>query len=402
MATFYFNNWSNDGLWETVAVYYTGSFAFSGQPADGDTVSLYGLTYEFDSDESTSAGTPVAIGADLAATLDNLVTALMTDFSGSDGVTITSTGSAVNISVSPTYESLNSFSASSSVITVNDLSGGSVGNWSLNTFNGPQATSLPTSTDDVVANASITGNGSTVANFTLEDTIGSGIVFSGELTVTGVATFIGGLFSSYRASNEGTINGDAIFLNANNGEAGTVNGDVVFGDASSWGTNYGYIDGNAVFNGSWNGEYWLATTPASQGYVTGDAEFNSGVQGSGGQYSGSLDSISYGGVGGTATFNGNSYVAGGYCPVAIFNDTSSLGYLYFEPGASWGVVGTATFNDYSYIAATATYNFRQCIISGATFRGNSRNDLGLDPAGQTTAQIAYDKGINGSSILGVV
>jgi hypothetical protein len=405
MATFYFTNEAADGNWETVSVYYTGSFVFSGQPADGDTVSLYGFTYEFDSDESTSGGTPVAIGASLSATLSNLVTALMADLSGPYvGFDATSTGSAVNISVPPGSEGGSSFSAAGSVITANDLAGGSVGNWRLNAVDGPLATALPTSTDDVYVNGSITGNGSTVKDFTIEAAYYSGTVtFSGTLTVTGVASFIGSDFSS-RCINEGTITGNAAFnYYSFNGDTGVVTGNATFDNSSS---NLGVVTGNATFsNYSRNGDRY--GTAATQGYVGGNATFNdSCTQDSSQMLSfGDLDAA---GVGGTATFNDSSRAAGGYCPTAIFNDSSSLGYPA-EYDWSWGQVGTATFNDNSYVAAGALQSLYALgvysCMGSPTFRDNARNNLGLLPSSyEPTPEVtlAYDKGINGSSILGVV
>lgn len=50
---------------------------FSAQPANGDTLVIGGTTYEFDSDSSVGVGnTAVTIGADLATTLNNLITAV--------------------------------------------------------------------------------------------------------------------------------------------------------------------------------------------------------------------------------------------------------------------------------------------------------------------------------------
>lgn len=55
-------------------------FKFAGQPGDTDTIQINQRTYEFDSNSSiTSGNISVTIGADIGATLDNLVTAIETN-----------------------------------------------------------------------------------------------------------------------------------------------------------------------------------------------------------------------------------------------------------------------------------------------------------------------------------
>lgn len=68
----------DDGTQLNTDVYAAGSITFSGgQPADGDTVTIYNTVYEFDSNSDTSIGTiPVTIGATSTETASNLVTAI--------------------------------------------------------------------------------------------------------------------------------------------------------------------------------------------------------------------------------------------------------------------------------------------------------------------------------------
>jgi flagellar hook protein FlgE len=87
------------------AVYSQGQLEFTGQPADGDVVTIGGTTYEFDSNSSVGAGhTSVAIGATLPLTIGNLATATgdsrMT--AGSSTLTITQAGGKGALTVDAT------------------------------------------------------------------------------------------------------------------------------------------------------------------------------------------------------------------------------------------------------------------------------------------------------------
>jgi flagellar hook protein FlgE len=74
----------------------SGTVAFSGQPADGDTIVVNGVTYEFDSNATTTPGnTAVAIGGSATATVAALVAAI-------GDARITSTGTTLNIDQSLT------------------------------------------------------------------------------------------------------------------------------------------------------------------------------------------------------------------------------------------------------------------------------------------------------------
>jgi len=87
-----------------------GQLNFTGQPADGDTVTIGGTTYEFDSNASVTGGhTAVAIGSSLPLTLTNLATAV-----GDPRVAATS--SAITITQAPAGQAL-TVNPSSSAIT---------------------------------------------------------------------------------------------------------------------------------------------------------------------------------------------------------------------------------------------------------------------------------------------
>lgn len=81
-----------------------GQLEFTGQPADGDTVTIGGTTYEFDSNSSVSgSNTSVAIGTTLPLTLSNLTTAVGDPrvVAGSSSLTITQTPGSAALTVTP-------------------------------------------------------------------------------------------------------------------------------------------------------------------------------------------------------------------------------------------------------------------------------------------------------------
>lgn len=109
------------------------------------------------------------------------------------------------------------------------------GNW-FDESNNP-ASSLPTSSDSVIATASIlsnSGSAPTIVNFTLQ---GYDSILSSYLNVTGTATFKN---NSY---NNGTISGDCIFQDKSY-NLGTVDGNATFKNRSD---NRAGITGNVTF-----------------------------------------------------------------------------------------------------------------------------------------------------------
>jgi hypothetical protein len=199
-----------------------------------------------------------------------------------------------------------------------------LGNWWMNSGFTVPATALPTSSDSVVASVGLaTDAPRTVVNFI------TNARFSGDLTVTGVATF-----SGY----------------ANNG--GTITGDCIFNDNSY---HHGAISGNCIFNDS----SWISFWASFNGTITGNCTFNDN------SYNGGTI------TGGDCTFNGNSSNGG-------------------------TITGDCTFNDSSYNQGTVAYD--------ATFNDSSYNQGTV--AGTRTFQnrtpYPIPRGINGSSILGVI
>ena len=136
-----------------------------------------------------------------------------------------------------------------------------LGNWWTNAGHTTQATTLPTSADDVIATDSIlsnSGSAPTVVNFTLNDPS-----------------------TTYRSL--------AIAI--------TVKGDATFND-SSYNDNYGGVSSNATFNDS----------AYNDGYITGDATFNGSSYNNG--------TVQYG----NATFTGSSYNNGTVGGVEAYNN----------------------------------------------------------------------------------
>lgn len=200
------------------------------------------------------------------------------------------------------------------------------------------------------------------------------------------------------ATRLGTINGSGIFVN--NAECnGTVNGNCVFSDSSYFGADTQgshVINGNVIFNnslaerGTINGDVVFNGTSASFSNLT----INPTTQDpSGVIYN---DYSWHGGLSLYATFNDNSYVTGGVGPdgditnTAIFNDYSR----------NDGIVQNATFNHASFNGQNLGRINGNCIFNDVSYNiGNITN--GLASAG-TREPWPIKRGINGSSILGVV
>jgi flagellar hook protein FlgE len=81
-----------------------GQLSFTSQPADGDTVTIGGTTYEFDSNSSVGSGnTSVSIGSTLALSIANLATAANDPrvVAGSNALTITQSSGSSALTVDP-------------------------------------------------------------------------------------------------------------------------------------------------------------------------------------------------------------------------------------------------------------------------------------------------------------
>jgi phage baseplate assembly protein gpV len=215
-----------------------------------------------------------------------------------------------------------------------DYDWATLGNWRLDNFTGTRvpATSLPTSSDDVVVAADVwtnAGSAPTVANLTV----------------------LGGNFAI--SSQTITVPGVAYFGPASSMECGVAGGEVIADGCNSYGQNGALtITGHLTVNGG----------TVIQQFIGCDAVFN--------------DTSSFGDyLMGNGTFNHNSR-SGTYMSVnydATFNDSSYC---------DGPVDGDATFNDSSYCTANG-------VIAGTETYANR-------------TPYPIPRGINGSSILGVI
>jgi hypothetical protein len=283
-----------------------------------------------------------------------------------------------------------------------------LGNWWMNSGFTVPATALPTSSDSVVASVRIDTDGPReVVNATVD---GSGTAMSGELTVTGLCTFNN---SSY---NNATITGNATFNNSSTNR-NTVSGNATFTYLTA--TNGNVVDVTGYANGIVGGltkdsagntiTSWTFDTTNNNGTVSGDCIFNA-------------NSGNYGTITGNCTFNEESYNYDTITGDCTFND-------YSWNGSGGNITGYCTFNDYSYqmdtIDGNCTFNHNsQNSLSGntgnATFNDSSYND-GTIGGDTTFNDSSYNngtvnggryfsnrtpypipRGINGSSILGVI
>ena len=238
-----------------------------------------------------------------------------------------------------------------------------LGNWRLDNYTSTRipATSLPTSTDDaVVVDVKVSlgaGGAKSIRNITLSAPTQPGIVWLefGTLTVTGVATF-----------NDGTnldgvdLVGDAIFNDTGVLTSGvTISGNVTFNDNSQFGSGA------------------AASIPAGKQWVFND------------------DSLVFGNLTGSPTFNGTASNGGTITGNPVFNEFASNGY-----GIGGTVVGNATFNDAAtsdgYVTGNATFNDISSnygtVDGDATFDGVSANFYGTVTGNATFNDSSYNTG----------
>ena len=223
-------------------------------------------------------------------------------------------------------------------------------NWFFDTNYSYLPSFIPTSADNVIANNNIFTNGAgqpTVKNFS--STYLSCVELGINLTVTEMATF-----TCYNPNTAITV--------------GTT------------------LTGNATFNG--------VASPA--GTVTGSGIFNDGTHNDGTVGYGVFNDTSSNGLNGGLGGNSIGYVTNN----AIFNDSSTNGG---GQGGSKGIVsGNAIFNDssvnncYLDINGSPPETGDGFVVGSGTFRGQSKNKKGVG-----SVILAYDKGINGSNILGI-
>jgi hypothetical protein len=290
-----------------------------------------------------------------------------------------------------------------------DTDWATLGNWWTSGAFTTQASALPTSSDSVVLSATCdTNSGSepTVVNLTYS----SGNLEGVAVTVTGNATF------NDSSVNDGTVTGNATF-NDNTQNAGNVTGNAVFnGNTTNYsavtgnatfnvqGFNFGTIGGNATFND--DSRNLVSSEFNLIGTVTGNATFTA---------SSYLGNPNIGAVGGTVTFSSASPVS--FTMNAATGDwtADTTNWVFTTAGQNW------TFNDSSVLGGYDFSNGSVVITGNATFNDSSTNQYGTVTGNATfelssaAAQIsgnyvgaygsisfAYEKGINGSSILGVI
>jgi hypothetical protein len=233
-----------------------------------------------------------------------------------------------------------------------------LGNWWMDSGFTAPAADLPTSADSVVASVTLVlGGPRTVVNFAMTDG-----TINGTLTVTGICTF-GGQYSSA----EGVINGDCVFNDESIvSNSSTINGDCTFNDSSFISGGSDTVNGDCVFN---DNSYTYGT-------ITGDCIFND-------------NSYAYGTITGNCIFNHSSINYGTITGDCIFNH-SSINYDT--------ITGDCIFNDSSWNSNTingyAIFNDSSYFLTFALF--------GVTPDFQNRTPYPIPRGINGSSILGVI
>jgi hypothetical protein len=323
-----------------------------------------------------------------------------------------------------------------------------LGNWWTNAEHTIPATGLPTSSDSVIATTSIwtnSGSAPTVVNLTVTST--EYIYLDIPITVTGHATLT-------TTINSNTITGNATFSNGWNDQNGAVTGNATFNDGSY---NGGTVTGDATFNdnsynnynGTVTGNGTFNNSSFNNDTVTGNGTFNDNSYTNGvvaGNATFNDNSYNNGSVDSNATFNHNSYNANTVTGNATFTASSFGGNTGIPTDPVYNVVGTVTFssatpvtftlNDYNWQADTSSWVFstagQKWIVNGSSslytsingasiFNGTpSLNGVGVTGAATFSVAaaayyissggygtygsvtIAYEKGINGSSILGVV
>ena len=386
MATFYFNGavddeWTELGNWwmNYDAETDTYSVPATSLPTSTDSIEVRG-------DISSNSGSePTVVNAAF--------------FAGGSLVTITVTGNCT----------FNGGSYLAGIIngncTFND--GYAISTSTINgnaTFNGLGRThgtvtgnAIFTASEFVSTNLAVTDSGAFSWNM---GNIGGTITFSSETPVSFVVNGGGGIyqdgttvFGAYAsdwifatpgqhwtfnngAINTGTINAPCTFNDGsyNDGSyGGTITGDCTFNDGSY---NTGVITGDCTFNDAYNSSNY------GGGTITGDCTFNDG----------SYNDGSYGGtITGDCTFNDDSYNNGTITGNCTFND-SARNYV-IQNGILVGVGkvnGNCTFS-----LSSAALHIDQALDSISQIAGNDQSITG-------TIDFKYDKGINGSSILGVV
>lgn len=261
-------------------------------------------------------------------------------------------------------------------------------NWWTDVGLTTQASSLPSSTDDVflLSIPSNSGNQPTVNSLTADASL---VFLTFPIAVTTIATF------NYTSENRSTVTGDAIFNTSSVNYGGTVIGNATFNN-NSYADAASTIDGDVTLND--NGLILGAT-------VTGNATFNNSEITN-------VGAAAYANIDGTITFNnpivftfsGENYNWNGSSNAWIFNDThewvfnsgaSNLGYVngnatFYNNSANFNlqnrnatVDGDAVFNDSSFNGDIVTGN--------ATFNDSAKNNSGAGHAGTVQGDATFSQ-----------
>lgn len=277
-----------------------------------------------------------------------------------------------------------------------------LGNWWDDSGFTTPASALPTSSDSVIASATISSNSGS-APTVIDFTIGGGSytiqLSSTILTVTGTATF------NDSTSLLAQINGSVVFNDTSFNDNGVIVGNVVFNDSSyhdGTGTQYG-ITGNVTFNNNsycigpidgnnitvtFNDSSILGVWDGTQGgYITGNAEFND-------------NSIKRGNVTGTITWNSTYHPDGDgltyYFNGVVDNDWNNIGNWWLDSGFTVPIttlIGLPQNIDSVVASANITSN------SGS--EPTVANFTITDAEMRTNSNITNSAIFNGSSILAV-
>lgn len=301
-------------------------------------------------------------------------------------------------------------------------------NWWTNAAATTAANAKPSSSDSVVLQAIVsTNSGSTPTVVNLQaagywrleiQTVVTGTATFAEnsqlrAVLTGTCVFQ----DDARLDSAGEVTGNVTFNNNAWLLGGTIHGNATFNDSAQM--IDGIVDtGNATFNGS--SKY---VRPNNTGQISLNATFNG-------------SSKCCGQVNGLATFNGSSTALAGSTDGSEVSDASLQGNAIFNNTSQFNCVasssstitmrnsssalhwafcqGTVNFYDDSYVLGSGnpygpkpslytsnfydnSYSQYTAEVATATFYDNAKNITG-----HMTVILKYGRGINGSSILGVV
>jgi hypothetical protein len=252
-----------------------------------------------------------------------------------------------------------------------------------------EAASLPGPADDVyftnASNVTNSGDSITVANLFVAT--GGYTDFSAEVTVNGVATF------SDSASLSGTVYGDCVF-DQSAALAGTVYGNATFLDyAACNGSVYGAA---LVFNDYSNIGASFNANPSATAVTFNDYSAAHSF------YAASdVESVEFNDFSAASS----SDFAVQYPIVCTFSDMSVLGNYYYGRGEAGSGMSNLNVGDESVIIFRGNaLLFASGLFSGPRFEfhDNAYNATGTPPYPDTNILRRPSRGINGSSILGVI